>query len=91
VRLVEIDVVCLETPQAVFDFVPNGLRAEVAVNTRAILIDKEVALRRVPNQAAFGGENHLIAAPTNSLAHNALGKTEPIGRRRVDEVDAGIE
>jgi hypothetical protein len=26
-----------------------------AVDTRAILIDEEVTLRRVPNQAAFGG------------------------------------
>ena len=90
-RLVEIDVIGFETLQAVFDFVPDGLSAQVAVNARTILIGEEAALGSVPNQTALGGQNHLVATPTDRFAHDALGKTEPIGGRRIDEVDAGIE
>jgi hypothetical protein len=91
VRQIEIDIVGFETPQTLFDFVSDRFRAEVTVNTRAILIGEESPLSGVPNQAALRGENNLIAASANSLAHDAFGKTEPIGRSRIDEVDTGVE
>ncbi len=47
--LVEVDIVGLEPLQALFDFVPYGFRAQVAMNVRAILIDKEGAFRGVPD------------------------------------------
>jgi len=91
VRLIEIDIICFKTPQALFDFVAYRFRAEIAVNARAILIDEEGSLSGVPDQAALGGENHFIAAPANSFTHNALGETEPIRRGCIDEVDSGVE
>ena len=88
---VEVDVVGAEAAQALFQLVGDRLRAEMAVHRLAVIVEEMVALGRVPDQPAFGGEHHLIAAAADRLADDFLGQALAIGGRSVNQADAFID
>ena len=87
----DIDMVGAKTLQAGLEFVPYRLRAEIAVDRLAILLDECVALVGVPDEAAFGDQNDIVAAPFYGAADDFLGAAQSIGRCGIDQRDAGIE
>ncbi len=87
----DVDMVGAEPPQARLQFGADRSRAEVAVDRLAVLLDEGAALVGVPDQPAFGDQHHLVAPPGDGAADHLLGPAEPVGRRRVDQRDAGVE
>jgi hypothetical protein len=80
VHLVEVDVIGAEPAETVLGRLgdpPAGAPAPVGV---------------VPHrQAELGGQDDLVSAPLDGLAHDGLGLTRRVHVGRVDEVDAGVE
>ncbi len=80
--LVQVDVVRAQAPQRVLEFLAQPARAAVAAWASG-----------APLQPGLGGDERLAAqaVAVERLADDAFGNTEPIDRRRVDEVDAQVQ
>ena len=88
---VEVDMVGAEAAQALLDLVRDRVPPEVAVHRLAVLVEEVVALGGVPDEPALRGEHHLVAAAGDGLADDLLRAAHAVGRRRVDQADAGVD
>src|SRR6185369_792910 len=90
-REVQVDAVGLQALQALLHLMPDRLGPEVAVYRVAVFVEEVLAIRRVPDQAALGGDDGAVAAAFERLADQPLGAPQAVGRSGVDQVAAGVE
>ena len=98
-RLVQIDHVRAQAAQACLNFALDGLGPKVAKDlVRAALagmivvaVKEMVTLVAFPDQTTFRGQNHLVAAVGNGLAHDLLGNTKAVDGSGVQEIHASID
>ncbi len=86
-----VDMVGAQTFQARLQLGSHGLRAEIAMNGLAVLLDEGTAARIVPDEAAFGHQHNLVAPACDGAADDLLCPAEPIGRGGVDQRHACVE
>ena len=87
---VEVDMIGFQPREALLKLMHDRLLAEVTVHRLAVIIEEMVALLGVPDEAAFGRQNHLVAAPFDGLADDGFGKSLAIGRRGINQRDAFV-
>jgi hypothetical protein len=82
VDLIDVDVIGSKPAQGVLDLLEDPTLAGVAVGIAVL-----------PRQTDFGRDNDMLAAAVlgESRADDLLGATEPVNRRRIDNVDTVVE
>ena len=100
VRLIEIDVVRAEPleaslklladalgPQALVDLLLRGAHGDAFL----VGVEEEFAFFAVPDHAALGGQDDLVAAAADGPADDLFGAAEAVDGGRVDQVDAVVQ